>query len=110
PQCLTFGRGLCNLHHVSSRLVECTCHCFDEQVVLAIEMPVEAPFFQAYLLHHRPDAAAVTAAFAERASGHGKNLLVVLRFVFGRVSHRVRVRSYSTSVKTVYSSRAQSSA
>jgi hypothetical protein len=36
------------------------------QVVLALEMPVEAPFFQAYLLHDRPDAAAVTAALAER--------------------------------------------
>src|SRR4029077_3206994 len=87
PQCLTFGRGLCDLHHVSSRLVECTRHCFDEQVVLALEMPVEAPFFQTYLLHHRSDAAAVPAALAERASGHGKNFFVVLRFVFGRVSH-----------------------
>jgi hypothetical protein len=45
-------------------------------------MPVEAPFRQAYLLHHRPDAAAVTAVLAERASGDGKNVLVVLRFVF----------------------------
>jgi transglutaminase-like putative cysteine protease len=67
-------------------------------------MSVEAPFFQAYLLHHRPDAAAVPAALAERASGHGKNFFVVLRFVFRRVSHRVRVRSYSNPVKTVYSS------
>jgi hypothetical protein len=50
-------------------------------------MPVEAPFRQAYLLHHRPDTAAVTAMFAERASGHGKNLLVILRFVFQRVPH-----------------------
>src|SRR6266705_639668 len=58
-------------------------------------MPVKAPFFEAYLLHHRPDAARVTTALAERASGHGKNLLVVLRFVFRRVSHDARVRQYS---------------
>jgi hypothetical protein len=42
------------------------CHRFDEQVVLALKMPVEAPFGQAYLLHHRPDAAAVPAALAEK--------------------------------------------
>jgi hypothetical protein len=33
-------------------------------------------------LHHRPDAAAVSALLAEGASGHGKNVLVILRFVF----------------------------
>src|SRR5882672_423940 len=82
PQTLTFGRGLCNFQHASSHLVECPCHRFDEQVVLALKMPVEAPFRQAYLLHHRPDAAAVTAVLAERASCHGKNVLVVPRFVF----------------------------
>jgi hypothetical protein len=32
---------------------------------------------------------------AERASGHGKNVLVVLRLVFGRVSHSLRVHAYS---------------
>jgi hypothetical protein len=50
-------------------------------------MPVEAPFRQAYLLHHRPDAAAVTAVLAERASSYGKNVLVVLRFMFQGVPH-----------------------
>jgi hypothetical protein len=45
-------------------------------------MPVEAPFGQADLLHHPPDAATVPAALAEGARGHGKNVLVVLRFVF----------------------------
>src|SRR5882757_3983220 len=53
-------------------------------------MPVEAPFRQAYLLHHRADAAAVTAVLAERASGHGKNVLVVLRFVFQGVPHGLK--------------------
>src|SRR5437868_10054432 len=62
-------------------------------------MPVEAPFLQAYLPHHCPDAAAVPAALAEGASSHGKNPLVVLRFMFRRVSHDVRVRSYSYRVK-----------
>jgi hypothetical protein len=81
-QSLTFGRGLGNFQHASSHLVECPCHRLDEQVILAFKMPVEAPFRQAYLLHHRADAAAVTAVLAERASGHGKNVLVVLRFVF----------------------------
>jgi hypothetical protein len=50
-------------------------------------MPVEAPFRQAHLFHYRADAAAVTAVLAERASGHGKNVLVVLRFVFQGVPH-----------------------
>jgi hypothetical protein len=36
---------------------------------------------------------------AERASGHGKNVLVALRFVFGRVSHHIGVLSYSNAVK-----------
>ncbi len=81
-QCLTFGRRPCNFQHATSHLVECPCHRFDEQVVFALKMPVETTFRQAYLLHHRPDAAAVTAVLAERASGHGKNALVVLRFVF----------------------------
>jgi hypothetical protein len=45
-------------------------------------VPVEASLFQAYLLHHRPDAAAVAAALAERARSHRKNVLVVPRFVF----------------------------
>src|SRR3984893_2072231 len=100
PQSLTFGRGLCNFQHAASHLVECPCHRFDEQVVLALKMPVEAPFRQAYLLHYRADAAAVTAVLAERASGHGNNLLVVLRFVFRRVPHVIRVRSYSYFVKS----------
>jgi hypothetical protein len=45
-------------------------------------MAIEAAFFQADLIHYRSDAAAFAAALAERASGHGKNPLVVLRFVF----------------------------
>src|SRR5438477_631747 len=64
-------------------------------------MPVKAPFFEAYLLHHRPDAARVTTALAKRASGHGKNLLVVVRFVFRRVSHDLRVRQYSNGSQGV---------
>ena len=94
-QSLTLGRGLCNLDHASPRLVECPCHRFDEQVLLALKMPVEASLFQAYLLHHRPDPARVTAALAKRASGHGKNLFVVLRFMFQRIPQDVRVRVYS---------------
>ena len=50
-------------------------------------MPVEASFSQAYLLHHRPDAAAVTAVLAEGACSDRENVLVVLRFVFSRISH-----------------------
>ncbi len=92
PQRLTFRRGLCNLHHARFHLVDRPCHRFNEQVVLALKMPVKAPFFQACLLHHRPDAAAVTAALTESPSRDGKNFLVVLRFVFWRVSHELRVR------------------
>src|SRR5215467_4625239 len=58
-------------------------------------MPVEAPFRQSGLLHHCPDAAAVPAVLAQRARRHDKNVLVVPRFVFRRISHRLRVRSYS---------------
>ncbi len=81
-QSLTFGRGLRNFQHARSHFVECPCYRFDEQIVLALKVLVEAPFGQAYLLHHRPDAAAVASVFAERASGHGKNVRVILRFVF----------------------------
>jgi hypothetical protein len=81
-QSLTFGRGLCNFQHASPSLVECPCHRFDEQIVLALKVPVETPFREAYLPHHRPNAADVTAVLAERPRGHGKNVLVVLRFVF----------------------------
>src|SRR5262245_58056197 len=62
-------------------------------------MSVEASFRQACLLHHRPDPAAISAALTERTSSHGENLLAVLRFMFRRVSHDVRVRSYSNGVK-----------
>src|SRR5579864_433852 len=84
---MPFRCRLGHLHHVSSSLVECPRNRFDEQVVLALEMPVEAPFLQAHLFHYCTDAAGVPAALAERASGHGKNLLVVLRFVFKGVPH-----------------------
>ena len=67
------------------------------QVILALKMPVEAPFSQAHLLHYRADAATVTAMLAERASGHGKNMLVVLRFVFQGVPHDLRVRLCSNT-------------
>ena len=97
PQGLTLGRGPCDVHQSLSRLIQCPCDRLDEQVVLALKMPVKAPFFQAHPLHHRPDAAAVPAALTERASGHAKNLLVVLRFVFPRVSHRLRVRPYANA-------------
>src|SRR5579864_5311153 len=63
-------------------------------------MPVEAPFCQACLLHHRADAARVPAVLPDRAGSHGKNLLPVPRFVFQRISHVLRVRSYSLCVKT----------
>src|SRR6516162_8925199 len=62
-------------------------------------MPVEATFCQAHLLHHRADAACVPTLLPDRASSHGKNLFVVPRFVFHRVSHDLRVRSYSNGVK-----------
>jgi hypothetical protein len=39
---------------------------------------------------------------AEGASRHGKNFFVVLRFVFRRVSHGLRVRMYSKSVKAKF--------
>src|SRR6516162_5877758 len=63
-------------------------------------MPVEATFCQAHLLHHRADAACVPTLLPDRASSHGKNLFVVPRFVFYRVSHNIRVRKYSITVKT----------
>ena len=94
---VSFGCGLRYLQHALSHLVECPRYGFDEQVVLALKMPIEAPFRQAHLFHHRSDAAAVPAMLAERASGHGKNVLVVLRFVLRRVSHDLRVRTYSKS-------------
>jgi hypothetical protein len=34
---------------------------------------------------------------AETASGHGKNVLVVLRFVFQGVPHKLRLRPYSNA-------------
>ena len=69
------------------------------QFVLGLKMPVEAALFQPYLLHHGADAAAVTAALAERARRHGKNLLVILRFVLWGIPHQLRVRTYSNVVK-----------
>jgi hypothetical protein len=61
-----------------------------------------APFRQACLLHHCSDAATVGAAFAKRASGHRKNLLAVLRFVFQGVPHDKRVRQASLNCRGQY--------
>src|SRR5271170_7148020 len=67
----------------------------NEKVILACKMPVEAPFCQACLFHHRADAARVPAVLPDRAGSHGENLLPVPRFVFQRISHAIRVLSYS---------------
>jgi hypothetical protein len=97
-QSLSLRRRSRSFHHARPHLIECPGHGFDEKIVLAFKVPVKAPLCQADLLHHRPDAAAVTASLAERASGHGKNLLVVLRFVFPRIPHDAqRVRPYSNN-------------
>jgi hypothetical protein len=93
---VSFGRGLRNFQHALSHLVECPGYGLDEQVVLALKMPVEAPFGQAHLFHQRPDAAGVPAVLAERTSGYGKYILVVLGFVFGRVSHPARIEYVRT--------------
>src|SRR6185312_4714271 len=90
PQGLAFRRSGCHSRYAVTHLIEGPGYCFDEQIVLAFKVPVEAAFREAYLLHHCADAAAVAAVLAERASGDGKNVLVVLRFVFCRVPHDVK--------------------
>jgi hypothetical protein len=80
-QSLTFERGLCNFQHAASHLVECPCHGFDEQVVLALEMPVEAPFVRPTFFITVPMPLLSPPCLRKRTSGHGKNVLVILRFV-----------------------------
>src|SRR3984893_17754229 len=82
PQSLAFGCSLCSLQHARSHLIERSRYRFNEKIILACKMPVEAPFCQAYLLHHRTDATRVPAVLPDRAGSHGKNLLAVPRFVF----------------------------
>src|SRR5207248_5383271 len=82
PQGLPFRRGPGDFLHASSRFIERPCDGFDKQVILALKMPVEPTFFQAYSLHYRADPTTVPAALAEGPGGHRENLLVAPGFVF----------------------------
>src|SRR5581483_1657651 len=86
-QSLSFARELCSLDHAVSRFLECASYRLHKQVVLALEMPIEASLGEAGLFHDSPDPAAVPAVFAKQASGKSKNVFAALRFVLGRVSH-----------------------
>src|SRR5579862_8172246 len=86
-QCLTWRCSPCNLLHPPSCFLDGPCHRLDEQVVLALEMPIESTLFQAHLFQHGPDAARVAAALAERTRRRSKNSFVIPGFVFGRISH-----------------------
>jgi len=82
-QSLSVGRGVCDFDHACSHFVEGAGYGFDEEVILAVEMPVEASFGEAYLLHDGPDAAGVAAMLAKGLRGYRDDVLVALGFVFG---------------------------
>jgi hypothetical protein len=83
------GRALCCCRNPVANLLQASGEGFDEQLLLAPEMPVEAPMREVEISHQVGDRGTLAATAPEAARGRAHNPVPCRLFVLGRVPHVV---------------------